>query len=348
MRRRLNLPRRRTLRNTRPRLHIQDEKSGWKVAGPPPPLSLATAESLLASWRGHRGVEDVRPLDGGLMNRNYRVRLAGSRDVFVLRFFDHDPAACVKEAAVLALVRDTVPVPEVVHVDANGAEGFPPFLVLEFVDGISLRELKRRGDLDALGEAAYDAGKVLARLARHRFDRSGLLTSALTIDSSAFDGATTFGLVDHLAQSPAFQRRVDTDLRRRVDVWARASQRRFGDLSAPSLVHGDFNSANILVREEGGHWSIAAILDWEFAFAGSFFCDVGNLLRYERADRPRFEPHFSRGCVDGGLALADDWRERALFADLPALCELLARDELPDHVADEVRELISATVSRAT
>jgi aminoglycoside phosphotransferase (APT) family kinase protein len=348
MRRPLNLPRRRTVRNTRPRLHIRDEKSGWKVAGPPPPLSVATAESLLAGWRGRRGVEDVRPLDGGLMNRNYRIRLAGSRDAFVLRFFDRDPAACVKEAAVLALVRDNVPVADVVHVEANGAEGFPPYLVLEFIDGISLRELKRRGDLDALGEAALDAGQVLARLTRHRFDRSGLLTPALAIDSSTFDGVTIFGLVDHFAQAPAFQRRVDTDLRRRVDVWARASQTLFGDLSAPSLVHGDFNSANILVREEGGHWSVAAILDWEFAFAGSFFCDVGNLLRYERADRPRFEPHFSRGCVDGGLSLPDDWHQRARFADLTALCELLARDDLPDPVVDEVRDLISATVSRST
>jgi fructokinase len=313
--------------------------------GPPPPLSVATVESLLVDWRGSRRVLDVHPLDGGLMNRNYRIRLAGSAEAFVLRMFDRDPLACAKEAAVLAFVRGDVPVPNVFHVEPNGADGSAPFLVLELIDGISLRDLKRRGQLGSIGEAAYDAGRMLARLARHRFDRSGLLTPALTIDSGTFDGVTAAGLVDHFAQSPVFQRRVDAGAANRLKDWARSSEVRFGDSESASLVHGDFNSANILVREETDHWVVAAILDWEFAFAGGFSCDVGNFLRYERADRPRFEPHFSRGCIDGGLPLPVDWRERARLADLPALCELLTRDDVPDSVVAELRDLIAATVS---
>lgn len=322
---------------------IQDEKSGWKVAGPPPPLSVVAVESLLARWRGSRRVVDVEPLDGGLRNRNYRVRLVGSREMFVLRIFDRDAMACAKEAAVLSLVRDDVPVPGVLHVEANGADGFPPFLVLEFVDGIALRDLKRRGDLRPIAESAYAAGRVLAQLARHRFDRSGLLTSTLTIDAGVFEGMTTSGLVDHFLQSPVFRRRADTEFIRRIRDWTRASEERFGD-SGATLVHGDFNSANILVREENDRWAVAAILDWEFAFAGSAACDIGNMLRYERADRPRFEPHFSRGVIDGGLALPDDWRQRARLADLPALCELLTRVDVPESVVSELLGLIAATV----
>jgi aminoglycoside phosphotransferase (APT) family kinase protein len=264
--------------------------------------------------------------------------------MFVLRIFDRDAMACAKEAAVLALVRNDVPVPGVLHVEPNGADGFPPFLVQEFIDGIALRDLKRRGDLRPIAESAYDAGCVVARLARHRFDRAGLLTPALTIDSGVFDGMTTSGLIDHFAQSPVFRRRADAGLIRHVKGWTRASEEQFGDSGAATLVHGDFNSANILVREDNDRWVVAAILDWEFAFAGSAWCDIGNMLRYERADRPRFEPHFSRGCIDGGLALPDDWRQRARLADLPALCELLTREDVPESVVRELLDLIAATV----
>jgi 5-methylthioribose kinase len=36
------------------------------------------------------------------------------------------------------------------------------------------------------------------------------------------------------------------------------------------------NSANILVRRCAGRWTVAAILDWEFAFEGSVAYDIGN------------------------------------------------------------------------
>jgi aminoglycoside phosphotransferase (APT) family kinase protein len=326
-----------------PRSPIRDEKSGWKVASTPPPLSVEAVESLLSQWRGSRPVARVDTLDGGLMNRNYKFRFADSREAFVLRLFDRDASACAKEAAVLRLVGGDVPVPRALHVERNGAGGFPPFLVLEFIDGISLRELKRRGDLRSIGEAAYDAGRALAGLARHRFDRSGLLTPTLTVEPGMYENATTSALIDHFAESPAFQRRIDTTLTRRVKTWARSREEQASGPPSISLAHGDFNAANILVREQHDRWTVAAILDWEFAFAGSPLCDVGNMLRYERADRPRFEPHFSRGCIDGGLQLSDDWLEQARLADLPALCELLSRDAIPDAVVDELRDLITDT-----
>jgi aminoglycoside phosphotransferase (APT) family kinase protein len=310
----------------------------------PEALSVATVESLLSPWRGPRRVADVHPLDGGLMNRNYRIRFAGSSEKFVLRFFDRDPAACAKEAAVLTLVRDDVPVPDVLHAEPSGSASVPPFLVLEYIDGISLRELKKRGDPRSIGEAAYDAGRVLAGLSRHRFDHSGLLTPELTIEPGVFENATTSGLIDHFASSPVFQRRIDAALTERVKEWARSRESRHTQPLSFSLAHGDFNAANIFVREENGRWIVAAILDWEFAFAGSVFCDIGNMLRYERAERPRFEPNFSRGCTDGGLQLGDDWRQLARLADLPALCELLTRDAVPESVVDELRGLIAATV----
>jgi hypothetical protein len=44
----------------------------------------------------------------------------------VLRIYGRDSNACQKEVDLLRLVRETVPVPEVLHVNASGFDGCRP------------------------------------------------------------------------------------------------------------------------------------------------------------------------------------------------------------------------------
>jgi aminoglycoside phosphotransferase (APT) family kinase protein len=325
------------------------EKATWKVVSPPPHLPLESADALLTAWRGGRAVVEAKPLAGGIMNWNYRVRLSGSAEWFVLRFYDRTPASCAKEVRVLELVRGDVPVPTVVFAETGGAAGYPPFCILEFIDGISLRELRRRGNLNGVAEATADAGQMLPRLARHRFQRSGLLSPELAVDDGPFTDAALAAVVEHFVASPLFRERLDASLRRRLHDFLRATEPLHPAVNDPvSLVHGDFNSPNILVAERGGRWAVAAILDWEFAFAGSMLADVGNMLRYERPGQSRYEPYFSRGLAAGGWSAPDHWFLRARLADLPALCELLTRDDVPDAIVAELRELIAETFLSTT
>ena len=249
-----------------------------------------------------------------------------------------------RDANLLELLRDDIPVPSVLFVAPDGANGRPPFCVLEWIDGISLRELRRRGDDRGVADASYDAGRLLPRLMRHRFDRGGLLDSSLAVTDGPFTDASLVAVVEELTSDARFRQRVDEPLRARLHAFLRATESFHAVTGPPTLVHGDFNSPNIFVHQVGGRWSVAAILDWEFAFAGSILCDVGNMLRYERADRPRYEPHFSRGLADGGWPLPDEWFLRARLADLPALCELLARDDVPDAIVAELLDLLRGTI----
>jgi hypothetical protein len=219
---------------------------------------------------------------------------------------------------------------------------------LELVDGISLRELRRRGNAHGVAEAAFDAGRLLPRLTRHRFERTGVLSPELSVTEGPFTDVPLTGVVDHFVASPLFRERVNASLRRRLSEFLRATEPLHGaSTDAVSLVHGDFNSPNIFVREESGHWIVAAVLDWEFAFAASTLCDVGNMLRYERPGQSRYEPHFSRGLEAAGWIAPDRWFLRARLADLPALCELLTRDDVPDAIVAELRELVSETIESA-
>ena len=323
------------------------DKAAWRVLSPPPALTVALAESLIAGWRDARPLASVEPLEGGIMNWNYAIRFRGSAERFVLRFYDRAPTSCAKEVGLLSLVRDDVPVPAVAHVEPEGAGGYPAFCVLEFIDGISLRTLRGVGNTRGVAEASYDAGRLLARLARHPFPMSGILDARLEVQDSPFANASLGELVEQFAGSPLFRVRVDERLRARILAFVQAHADLAIDDARPSLVHGDFNSPNILVREENGTWQVAAILDWEFAFAGSRLCDIGNMLRYERQGQSRYEPHFSRGLIDGGWHAPDNWFVRARLADLPALCELLTRDDVPEAVVDELKALIDGTTGVA-
>lgn len=319
---------------------IAPEKSGWARVRSDAPIDPRLVVELLEPWAHGRPISAPLFLRGGLMNRNYRVRVG--RDDVVLRFYDRDLAACRKETEILRAVRRVVAVPELLFAAADAHP--TPFAVLEYVDGISLRDLKAGGDRDAIAEAAYDVGRQLAALGSVSIDPS--IVGSPNLDRTILSGPNANArLIEHLLASPVLRRRLPDPAADRVRGFAWTCEELLMTHAADrSIVHGDFNSPNILVRHREGPWRVAAILDWEFAFLGHSFYDIGNFLRYERKDTPRFEPWFSRGLTDGGFALPARWLTMARVADLSALCELLTRTEVPDNVVTEIRDLILATV----
>jgi aminoglycoside phosphotransferase (APT) family kinase protein len=110
------------------------------------------------------------------------------------------------------------------------------------------------------------------------------------------------------------------------------------------LVHGDFGNRNLLVRRGPDGWAVAAVLDWEYALAGSPLIDLGHFLRYERTSRPFAEPWLSQGYRDAGGVLPSNWRFLSRAAGLTALCRSLANLFLTDAVIPELIELVASTI----
>jgi aminoglycoside phosphotransferase (APT) family kinase protein len=264
----------------------------------------------------------------------------------VLRIYQHDASLCQKEIDLLCLVGGAVPVAEVVYAEPRGLDDIPPFALLAYVEGIDVRELRRSGDREAIAQAAGSAGEVLAAIGRFHFPEGGWLGPGPAVTAPLLEGADPMPrFVDLCLASPNLQRRMAAELRDRLHalVWDRASA--YAELARETrLVHGDFNARNLVVRLASGRWSVAAVVDWEFAVASTPLADIGNFLRYERAARHLMEPHFSEGYRRAGGDLASDWRARARWTDLLAICESLTHDGLPETAAAELVELARATV----
>ena len=288
-------------------------------------------------------------LSGGLINTNIKIEFTSHQPPVVLRIYRKGAAICLKESAVLQLVRPVVPVPRVIHVEPNGIDGSGAFSILEFINGVSFQQLKRTKDLEAIHQAAASAGETLARIGKFQFPKPGRLElgDELSVGALYMEGPDPIPrLLDSFLESQHLRQRIDVSLQQQLHdfIWSWADRLRAFDNDS-HLVHCDFGNRNILVDCVEGRWQVAAVLDWEFALSGSPLLDVGHFLRYEKQDTPLREPYFSRAFLESGGFLPDDWRRLSQVIDLTALVECLTDDRLPEDVADEVLQLINLTLA---
>src|SRR6185369_7593383 len=314
-------------------------------------ITNQTLRHVIEKLFPQRQIASASPLPGGLINTNLKIDFHSEHDPVVFRIYRDGDGACRKELALHDLVQRKVRVPRILHVESSGFEEVPPFAILEFVEGLTFQQLKRTGELKSIHEAAYSVGETLAAIGTFHFPESGQLVakdSQLCVSSAFIEGPNPVPrLLDTFLASANCQARAGGKLIEQISrfVWARSAEIR-GLENARSLVHNDFSNRNILVQEADGRWEVAAVLDWELAFSGSPLLDVGNFLRYERANQPLREPYFSRGFVEHGGYLPENWREIVRVIDLTGLVECLTHDELPGDVESELLELIKATIDQ--
>ena len=329
----------------KPMLSGSPAEARWLRSAPRTDWPAATIARITHSAFPRRRVLEWRPLANGQRNANLLLRLDSPSEPVVLRIYQHDPSLCRKEVDLMQLVRQTVPVPEVIHAAAGGLEELPPFAFLEFIDGVTPLDLKRRGDFAAFAQAAGSAGETLAAIGHFAFPRAGWLGPGPAVTAPLLEGADPMPrFVDLCQESTLFQSRVPAPVRAQIHqlVWQWAPRLAALD-AAPRLVHGDFSRRNLVARQVGNRWTIVAVLDWEFAVASSPLTDLENFLRYELESRPLAEPHFSAAYRRAGGVLPEDWGRLRRIVGLTSTCASLANNELSAVVTGELVELVQAT-----
>lgn len=235
-------------------------------------------------------VETVEPVSGGFVNEVFRVN-----NRVVLRRWTRPGAAQLELAAIEEAGKDGIPVPEVLAAAGERA-------VLSWVDGV-------RADLvpqdRALGRTL---GELIRKVTERRREAAGELTWNRGWHVTPWPAAGTEMLAELVAGA--------TDAPPGWAELARAHE--VGLVTAPVRVHGDLNPKNVLLRPDG---AVAALLDWEFTFAGPRETDLGNLLRFEPRDEP--PTPFALGVREGAGA-DDEAVQRGRELDLFSLAQFLA------------------------
>ena len=225
--------------------------------------------------RGARPPFDYELIAGGRSNLTYVVTDADGRR-FVLR---RPPLGHVLESAhdmrrefriISALAATVVPVPRPLAFCAEPTITDQPFYVMEFVDGVVVRD---QGDAERHLDDAWraEAGRSLIDVlaALHALD-----PRQVGLD----DLGRSQGYVERQLRRwyGQFQKSKSREIRALDEAHARLvahvpPQRR------SSIVHGDFRLGNCVMSPAG---EVRAVLDWELCTIGDPLADVGWLAAY--------------------------------------------------------------------
>jgi aminoglycoside phosphotransferase (APT) family kinase protein len=318
-------------------------KTDWERTIPPVILPRARLEAALGEVIPGFTVMTAEVLGGGLANTNLAVRCAdGAR--WVVRIYQRAPHEHAKEAAIARLLAGRVPVAEYVHVEPPGGLLEHAWALVRWVDGAPMDRLALDGRHDALLTAAAEAGRILATLQSIRMPAPGFLAPDLTVPDPMCLTPDVYmsWMEDALVTRHALKllpEKTARRLQRFLGSWVPASSALSEERS---LVHSDFNGANILT--DSGR--ILAVIDWEFAFSGSTLSDIGNMLRHFAGAGDAFRKTFVSAFRDAGGRLPENWEPLAAVLDLLALADMLASSASYPRRAVSIVASIEAHLAR--
>lgn len=307
------------------------------------PSSAEAAREIVWTF-ARRDAEALLPLPGGFANALFRAQLTDGSSV-VVRLHTRDPERAGIEDAVLRRVAGIVPVPEVLWSDPAGEVAGVPASIHSWVDGILLDRVLEDGAPADLRAAGIAVGRTLAAIGSVTFDTHGFFASP-ALDPKSWPDLGPDGLREHVRARLDAGTVLDRTTARAWWCLVDAAADALTDVKAArQLVHADYNAKNLMMWWRGPRWAVAAVLDWEFAFAGSPLIDVGNALRFEEELPPEFRDAFVAAYAESGGELPDDWRLISKALDAFSLVEFLSPTAVPS-MQRRVVKLVQAATER--
>lgn len=282
----------------------------------------------------------------GLSNGTYKVEIEGFTTPYFLRISVGGSDVAIKEKAIAERVRDVVPVAVYIYLDTSRKLVDYDWALIEWKEGVLLRDILQRGEERQIAKVAESVGSVLACIHSHTFECPGFFSKDLSI-ATPFNMNTNeyFSFISESLDNGATGHWLGAEVTEQVRKFCESHRSLLSEIHEPPvLVHSDFNGLNLLMIEKPNGFEVSAVLDWEFAFSGRRYVDIGNMLRYEH-DNSLFERHFIEAYGGSGGFLDENWALLSKLEDLIALCDLLNRStpEMPNRIAD-LRQLIIRTI----
>ncbi len=203
-------------------------------------------------------------LAGGIVNTTVSVKTT-SGHWLVLKVSPHRVnRSHEREARELALLGELgVPVPKVYASRTASLESPHSYLVLEHIDGITLRDAKTLCTPDQLERVQRHLAELVCVMHAKTGDRYGRFEGAPFTDWPAFYKSLVDPVLQEADKLHTLPQKVTKTIHR---MHARLDQLlAHGD--APRLCHGDLWAANVLCHAgPDGAWRVAAIIDPEMRF----------------------------------------------------------------------------------
>ncbi len=258
-------------------------------------------------------------IEGGAANLNIKLTHKGA--TYLLRIYLRDPKAAQREEALHKRLAKIVPAAEIYLI---GSFSGYTYALMQYRPGLPMREVLIHQPEEKWQSAVTEAGELLGLLKKIAFPSAGFFGEDLSINTPS-SPSDLFIYARTCLNNPLIEKILGTSQMDLLEKWIEAHILYQPNLLDASLVHGDYDPANILIEKTKGSWHVSAILDWEFAFSGSWLWDVSNMLRYAHQVTPTFQASFLQGLKMGGLTLPESWQETIKLCNVTALLDCLNR-----------------------
>jgi hypothetical protein len=297
-------------------------KQNWEKTGSHTFIADSTILELVKHALPGQTLIEHEIISGGCININIKITIAGSANQLIMRIYLRDPDCVYNEQAIAKLLHGIMPVPTVYSI--HDFAGYR-YAIVECMQGITMRELLLNMPEEDAAGVVYETGKLLAAMQNIQFEHAGFFDKNFSI-KKATEQYDYIAFLEQSLAHPTVQLVFSSEARNAVQTFVLEHKSLLPGNAEHTLVHGDYDPANILVGKNNGTWHITAVLDWEFAFSGSWLWDVSNMLRYAHEVPAWYETSFLQGLEDAGLQLPDGWRTSIKILTLLSLLDILMRN----------------------
>ena len=318
-------------------------KINWERRHDPFHVDVKTAKNLIADYSDAK-IVDISLLSNGCANTNYKIVLDND-EIYVLRIYIRDSDAFYREAALHKLLKGKAPIPNIHYTDDTCDKIPYSFAIMGFADGFLMRDIILQGNLKDIGDCTFSAGICLNKLREIPFSQSGFFNK--NIDVSPFSKQEAYlSFTQSCLESHTVQSTIGKELTSLLISFIQDNAHYFPEQYAANLTHADFDPSNILVKKINSCYEVSAILDWEFAFSGTYLFDIGLFLRYSHRLPETYEQKFIEGIITKNNPLPPDWKKSSKLLDILSLVSILDSKSIINRpsLTQDITELFKHTI----
>lgn len=300
-------------------------------------INKEIANKLIRTLDSKKEVESIEWLPGGSSTTNYKIRIKGLNQIFVLRIYPKADNSCHKEFTVHNAVKDYIPVPETYYINDDKTVIGKPYAIVQFLDGIMLNQyIAENAGIDKI--LAEEIGEKLGCLHQKEFDRMGYLDENLNLIG---DLPPILSWYEYFLNNRAGERlgsRMQTEifecLKDNNSLLVQMTQKFV-------FSHGDFRPSNIMVKDG----KLIGILDWEKSFSAPVYYDLGQFIRYMEQIGDSSDNGFITGYNRvARMPVPGEWRKMAKLTDLANILWVLNIKEEKTNLFSEMKNLVQRTI----
>ncbi|HUU77974.1 MAG TPA: phosphotransferase [candidate division Zixibacteria bacterium] len=239
-----------------------------------------------------------------------------------------------------------VPVPKIVHIENNEEKIGYKFIIMEFIEGVILEKLWNELNINEKSEIILELAKIVKSIHSIKYEMFGQIED--------YDCPRRFY---------SFESMLITDIRKYgrlvgvkdilpIKLITKAIEFVENNVSKikfktkPTLVHNDLNLSNVIVRKNNrNQWSIVAILDFEWSFAGNPLSDLFNIQEEILVEKKLQKIFFTEYFGNKHLKIEDFQIEKKINT-IKSLLESLAIGWIHFHPTKENIEYVKDTLEK--